>query len=307
MPDLTAHKTTSVELKKNTGVVTTTVCVGRKLTTPLCHTTLWICRFRSGILTIVLTIVLTCRCTQRWWDRTLLYMLEGWPISITLLLSGLISCLSSLVSILFYVPQLLLFNLLHISHQPGYVHVSYQYCNSFLFAWCMTQDNYKLAHPSPDVLTNLRSISRQLGELESMLILTQKVLLQGRKLSYLRPFQLSRKEMPKESLFKTSPTRMWYILISPLFQLIKPSSSNMFHLLCSKLSSFNISNIHHIKNILQFLKFFLHSQWCSNEWNFEDSSSRTHEFLRCHPLLFKLLYAAQLDWSQLGWASLLPL
>ena len=129
----------------------------------------------------------------------------------------------------------------------------------------MTQDNYKLAHPSPDVLNHFRSISGQLGELESMLILTQKVLLQGRKLSYLIPFQFSRKEMPKESLFKTSPTRMLYVLISPLFQLIKPSSSNMFHLLCSKLSSFSISNIHHIKNFLQFLKFFLHSQWCSNE------------------------------------------
>ena len=159
--------------------------------------------------------------------------LEGWPISITLVLFGLISCLSSLVSILFYVPQLLLFNLLHINHQPGYVHVSYQYCNSSLFGWCMTLDNYKLAHPSPDVLNHFRSISGQLGELEYMLILTQKFLLQGRKLSYLRPFQLSRKEMPKESLFKTNPTWMCYILISPLFPLIEPSSSHMFHLLCT--------------------------------------------------------------------------
>ena len=54
----------------------------------------------------------------------------------------------------------------------------------------MTLDNYKLAHPSPDVLNQLRSISRQLGELKSLLIITQKVRLQGRKLSYLRPFQL---------------------------------------------------------------------------------------------------------------------
>ena len=193
MPNPTAHKTTSVALTKNTKVVTTILGVGRKLTTPLCHTTLWICRFRSGILTIVLTIVLTCRCTRRWWDRTLLYLFDWWPISITLLLSGLISCLSSLVSILFYVPQLLLFNLLHINHQPGYVHVSYQYCNSSLFVWCMTQNNYKLAHLSPDVLNHLRSIFRQLGELESTIILTQKVRLQGRKLAYVRPFQFSRK------------------------------------------------------------------------------------------------------------------
>ena len=66
--------------------------------------------------------------------KTLLFLLDGSPIGITLLLLGLISCLSYLAYILLYVPQLLLFNLLHIDHQPGYVYVTYQTHSLALFA-----------------------------------------------------------------------------------------------------------------------------------------------------------------------------
>ena len=46
----------------------------------------------------------------------------------------LILSLSFLVSLLLSILQLLLFNLLHISYQSGYVHITDQHCNSALFA-----------------------------------------------------------------------------------------------------------------------------------------------------------------------------
>ena len=59
MPILNGLETTSRVLTTNTGVVSTTLGPSKTLTTML------IGIFSSGILTIVLTFVLRCRCTRK--------------------------------------------------------------------------------------------------------------------------------------------------------------------------------------------------------------------------------------------------
>lgn len=109
-------KTTSGSITTNTQVVSTRLSVGRRITTPLHHATLVIGRFSFEILAIVLTFIHRCRWTSRWQSRSLLFMLEGWPVFITLMLSGLVPCLSSFVLELLFIPQLLFLNLLYIDH-----------------------------------------------------------------------------------------------------------------------------------------------------------------------------------------------
>lgn len=84
---------------------------------------------------------------------------------------------------------------------------------------------------------------------------TQRVLFLCKKLPYLSLFQFSGKEMPQENLFETAPTQMWCMVISALIPLIETSSRRILQLICIYLNSFDnsfdISNMHHIKN-LQF-------------------------------------------------------
>lgn len=98
---------------------------GTGFSTSLCHTTLRICMFSSWFLTIELILVVRCRGTTISWSRTLLFLFEGWPVGITLMLTGIIPLLRFLASIVFFVPQLLLFNLLHIDRQHWYIYVTY--------------------------------------------------------------------------------------------------------------------------------------------------------------------------------------